>query len=311
MTRVFRNVYLLPSRATHAPVRLVPILMLLVLLAPFARAAAAEDAPAAESSNDLATMSLDEVSRKLENPLTKLWSLTLQENFSLDQGEQANGTEVSNNIFFQPFLPIPIGDEWMFTARPVFPIVTNSTLSPGEDQRDSHETGLGDIQMLSLIGPDRGNGIVFGLGVTMRFPSATDKNLGQEKWQAGPAGMLFYMGRPWVVGALVQHWESYAGDGDRNDVSQTDIQYVVRRGFGSGWSLGMGPTISVDWEADGGDKLTLPIGIGITKTIRIGKTPVKLRFEPQYSIVHPDDYGTVWNFRLQITPVIQNPFRRQ
>jgi hypothetical protein len=73
----------------------------------------------------------------------------------------------------------------------------------------------------------------------------------------------------------------------------------------------MGPTISVDWEANSGDKLTLPIGLGISKTIRIGKMPMKLRFEPQYSIVHPDDFGPVWNFRFQITPVLPNPFRRR
>ena len=73
----------------------------------------------------------------------------------------------------------------------------------------------------------------------------------------------------------------------------------------------MGPTISIDWEASSGDKLTLPSGLGITKTIRFGKTPMKLRFEPQYSIVRPDDFGTVWNFRVQVTPVIRNPFRRR
>jgi len=286
----------------------VPVLIAVLLLGPAALIAVPSSAE--EPSDDLATMSLDEISRKLENPLTKLWSLTLQENFSIDQGDQVDGTDVSNTLFFQPFLPIPIGEKWMFTARPVFPLVTNSTMSPGEDQRSAHKTGFGDIQMLSMVGPDSKDGIVYGLGVTMRFPTASDENLGQEKWQAGPAGMLFYMGRPWVTGVLVQHWESYAGDGDRDSVSQTDIQYVIRMGFGQGWSIGMGPTISVDWEADSGDKLTLPIGLGITKTVRIGKMPMKLRFEPQYSIVHPDDFGPVWNFRVQITPVIPNPFRR-
>jgi hypothetical protein len=281
------------------------VVLCMVPVALFAGPALAE-----ESGEDFATMSLDEISRKLENPLTKLWSLTVQENFSVDQGDQVDGTDVSNTLFFQPFLPIPLGEKWMFTARPVFPLVTNSTMSPGEDQRSAHKTGFGDIQMLSLIGPDSGGGIVYGVGVTMRFPSATDENLGQEKWQAAPAGMFFYMGRPWVTGLLVQHWESYAGDSGRDSVSQTDIQYVVRRGFGQGWSIGMGPTISVDWEANSGDKLTLPIGLGITKTIRIGKMPMKLRFEPQYSIVHPDDFGPVWNFRFQITSVIPNPFRR-
>jgi hypothetical protein len=282
---------------------------LALFLSLLAGAATAENEP--EAGEDLTTMSLDEVSRKLENPLTKLWSLTFQENLSLNQGDRVSGTGMANNLFFQPFLPIPLGERWMFTARPVFPLVTNTQFNPGEGGTDGHKTGLGDIQMLSLIGPDRGDGWVYGLGVTMRFPSATDDALGQEKWQAGPAGMLFYMGRPWVAGLLVQHWESYAGEDDRRDVSQTDIQYVIRRGLPKAWSIGMGPTISIDWKASSDNKITLPIGLGITKTVRIGKTPMKLRLEPQYSIVHPDNFGTVWNIRLQVTPVIQNPFRRK
>jgi hypothetical protein len=74
-------------------------------------------------------------------------------------------------------------------------------------------------------------------------------------------------------------------------------------------SLGMGPTVVIDWEADSGNKLTLPIGLGITKTVRWGKVPIKLRFEPQYSVIRPDDFGTAWNFRIQITPVIPSPFK--
>jgi len=177
----------------------VPVPIAVLLLGPAALIAVPSSAE--EPSDDLATMSLDEISRKLENPLTKLWSLTLQENFSVDQGDQVDGTDVSNTVFFQPFLPIPIGEKWMFTARPVFPLVTNSTMSPGEDQRSAHKTGFGDIQMLSMVGPDSKDGIVYGLGVTMRFPTASDENLGQEKWQAGPAGMLFYMGHPESVPA--------------------------------------------------------------------------------------------------------------
>ena len=43
--------------------------------------------------------------------------------------------------------------------------------------------------------------------------------------------------------------------------------------------------------------------------IKIGKVPVKFRIEAQYSVVRPDDYGTEWNIRLQIVPVIPNPFK--
>ena len=121
--------------------------------------------------------------------------------------------------------------------------------------------------------------------------------------------MAFNMGKPWVYGVLAQHWESFDGDSDRDDVSRTDIQYVIRYALPDAWSVGMGPTISYDWEADSDNALTFPVGLGVTKTLRWGSTPLKLRAEVHYSVIKPDDYGTEWNFRFQITPVINNPFR--
>ncbi len=276
--------------------------------------AALPTSPASAEEADeptLAEMSLEEVSRKLENPLTKLWSLTLQENFSINQGDRIDGNAYSNNLFFQPFLPIPIAERWMFTLRPVFPIVTNNILTPEADDPVGRSTGFGDIQILALMGPDRGDGWVGGLGLTTRFPSATKLSFGQGKYQMGPAGMLFYMGKPWVGGLLVQHWESYAGDENRNDVSRTDVQYVIRRSLPRAWSIGMGPTMTIDWKATSGNKVTFPIGLGFTKTVRIGRMPMKLRVEPQYSVVRPDDFGTTWNIRFQMTPVVPNPLGRR
>lgn len=89
-----------------------------------------------------------------------------------------------------------------------------------------------------------------------------------------------------------------------------DFQYVVRRSLGT-WSIGMGPTVKFDWKASSGNRVTLPIGLGVTKTVKIGKVPIKMRFEPQYSIIKPDDLGSSWNFRFQIAPVIPNPFLRK
>jgi hypothetical protein len=253
---------------------------------------------------------LAEIDRQLNNPLTSIWSLTFQENFSLNKGDLADGTDVGNTFFFQPALPIPLGKDMVFIARPVFPLVTNTVLDPtSEDRANGKKTGFGDIQILTAFGPDRRDGVVWGVGPTFKFPTASNRVLGQEKYQAGPAGMLFHIGKPWILGGLVQHWWSYAGDNDRDHISQTDIQYVIRRSFPGAMSLGMGPTVVIDWEADSGNKLTLPIGLGITKTVRWGKVPIKLRFEPQYSVIRPDDFGTAWNFRIQITPVIPSPFK--
>jgi len=120
--------------------------------------------------------------------------------------------------------------------------------------------------------------------------------------------MLIHMGKPWILGFVVQHWEALAGDDERPETSQTDFQYIVRYSLPGAWSVGAGPSISVDWEANGNDRLTLPIGLGVTKTVRFGNLPVKLRAEVHYSIVRPDTFGEVWNIRFQVTPVIKSPF---
>jgi len=72
--------------------------------------------------------SLAEIDRRLNNPLTSIWSLTSQENFSLNKGNRVDETDIGNTFFFQPALPIPIGTDMTFMARPVFPLVTNSVL---------------------------------------------------------------------------------------------------------------------------------------------------------------------------------------
>ena len=159
------------------------------------------------------------------------------------------------------------------------------------------------------VGPNRVDGTVWGLGGTFKFPTAEHDELGQEKWQVGPAAMLFKFSKTWTLGILGQHWTSVAGDDDRADTNQTDIQYVIRRNLGKGWSIGMGPTVTIDWEADSDNRYTVPVGLGLTKTFRIGNTPIKARIEPQWTLVSPDDFGEEWNIRIQFAPVIQSPFR--
>ncbi len=288
---------------------IVPILGVCLLVS--AGLSYAETPSGDAGGQDLSTMSLDEVSRRLDNPLTDLWSLVFQENLALLESDVIEGIEIQNTFFFQPFMPFKVGSQggYMFSLRPVFPLVTKPVLDVSESDGDGgHKTGFGDIQVLALAGPNRSDGVIWGVGATFKCPTASNDLLGQGKWQAGPAGMVFWMGKPWVIGLLAQHWSSFAGDDGRPSTSRSDIQYVVRRSIPGGWSLGMGPTVSINWKADSGQQVTFPIGLGITKTVRWGGTPWKLRFEPQYSLVKPDAYGVQWNFRIQIAPVISNPF---
>jgi hypothetical protein len=254
---------------------------------------------------------VDEISRKLENPLTTLWSLTLQENYSVLEGDALEGSQWKNNLFFQPALPVPVGKnrDKVLIIRPVIPWVSNPVLDPDAASGvGGRETGLGDIQIFVMVGPNVTRGSVWGLGATFKFPTASDDALGQGKYQVGPAAMYLNIGERWTTGLVLQHWWSVAGNKDLPDTNQTDLQYIMRRTIPGGWSIGMGPTVSIDWEAPSGERLTFPIGLGVTKTVKWGGMPIKMRIEPQYSIIKPDGLGTTWNIRFQFTPVIKSPF---
>lgn len=284
--------------------------LLLFLFITVVQQAGAEDSSATDTDS-LETASLETISRKLENPLTTLWALSFQNNTDIKRGDLIDGTEVSNTLLFQPFIPLSVGEnkDMVLSIRPVFPLVTAPVLdSTQRDGVNGHDTGLGDIQMLAILGPNVEDGWIWGIGSTFKFPTATEDTLGQEKYQAGPAAMLFNLEKPWTYGALVQHWWSYAGDDDREETSQTDIQYTIRYSLPDAWSIGMGPTVSIDWKEDHDNQYTVPVGLGLTKTVRWGKVPVKLRWELHYSVIRPEDYGNEWTFRFQVTPVIKNPF---
>ncbi len=253
-------------------------------------------------------VSVDELNRQLENPLSRFWSMIIQENLNLNSGDLVSGTHASNVLNFQPSLPVPVGKSKMLLVRPVFPLVTAPVFDEN-GEKISTETGLGDINIFSLYGPDKKDGLIWGAGLTFAFPTAASENLGSGKVQMGPALMALSITKKWTIGTIIQHWNSVGGDSDRSDVTKTDIQYILRKQIkGKGMSIGMGPNVSIDWNAASGNKVTLPIGLGLTKTVLWGNTPWKLRIEPQYSIIKPDDYGTLWNVRIQIGPIIKNPF---
>ena len=83
-----------------------------------------------------------------------------------------------------------------------------------------------------------------------------------------------------------------------------NLRVYIQGGGCSGFQYGF----TFEDEADDDDMVTFPVGLGITKTFRIGKTPWKVRLEPQYTLVRPDSFGEKWNIRFQIAPVINSPF---
>ena len=69
-------------------------------------------------------------------------------------------------------------------------------------------------------------------------------------------------------------------------------------------SIGAGPNIIADFEADDGDQWTVPIGIGIGKTFQLGKIPVRAMIEYYGSALRPDTVGATHDLRIVLIPAV-------
>jgi hypothetical protein len=255
-------------------------------------------------------MSAEELNRQLNNPVSSVWSMVFQNNYTqLKSGSQdVPGWDEGDdkwfyNLNFQPVLPLPLTRDWNLINRPVFPIFADRPVlkSDGFDETG----GLGDIGLVSLFSPAKtSGGFLWGFGPSFIFPTASKDELGQEKWQAGPAAVGLHLGKEWIFGVFPQHWWSFAGNDDRKSTSQTNIQYFIWRLLPDQWQIGTAPNILIDWKADDDDKLTLPVGLGVGKLFKIGGLPIKFILEGQYAVISPDDFGQEWNIRFTVTPVL-------
>lgn len=170
--------------------------------------------------------------------------------------------------------------------------------------------GFGDMYYVALFSPKKSTKMgagqfVWGAGFDVGFPTASDDVLGTGKYSAGPSALGVYLGPKWKGGALLQQYWSFAGDSDRSDVNMTNLQYFYYYSVNPTVSIGAGPNIIANWEQDSDDRWTVPIGLGINKTINIGKVPVRIGAEVYYSVVTPDNApGAEWDFRFYIIPAV-------
>ena len=81
---------------------------------------------------------VDEISKKLANPVSDLHNLPLRYDYDKDVGPYY-GTR--NTLRVQPILSFKLNDEWSVISRTVIPLITQHDVIP-----DSTQTGVGDIQ---------------------------------------------------------------------------------------------------------------------------------------------------------------------
>lgn len=260
-------------------------------------------ADASEHEDTAAQDALAETAKQLNNPISSVWNITVQNNYTLlggDATEELRGSWVTN---FQPVLPVPLTPTFNLISRPILPIV--SIPVPVGNDVTERKQGLGDFAFQAFVSPNTSSGFVWGVGPLFVFPTATSDELSSKKWSAGPALVGLSVGKNSVVGALLTHTQSFAGSSSRPDVSVTALQYFATRMLPNQWQVGVGsPTIVYDWSAAGPDQWTVPVGLSVGKTIRVGAMPFQMNFETSYAVVHPETFGQRWNFRFVVKPVL-------
>jgi hypothetical protein len=237
----------------------------------------------AQEEKDLATAS--------QNPVSDLISVPFQNNTNFGIGDD----DATQNILnIQPVWPLRLNNKWNLITRTIVPVISQPAVLTGGDS----EFGLSDTNFSAFFSPAKPSKLIWGVGPSVLFPTATDKTLGTEKWGAGPTGVVLSINGPWVYGVLINNIWSFAGNDDRKDVNQMVLQPFVNYNLSGGWYLVSVMINTANWKADTGNKWTVPLGGGIGKIFKVGKQAVNAQVQGFYNVKKPE-MGADWQFRFQ------------
>jgi hypothetical protein len=115
-------------------------------------------------------------------------------------------------------------------------------------------------------------------------PTATNRFLGQGKWQAGLAGVAVH---PLSEGSLligIFTWQhSFAGEHARPDTQVVTFQPIAAVSIGGGYYV----RSSGIWSFDiSNNKRLIPLGVGFGKVFKTGNAIVNAFIEPQFTVYH-------------------------
>lgn len=176
-----------------------------------------------------------------------------------------NGWRYTLNV--QPVIPIKLSPNWNLISRTIIPIIhQGSVTAPGAGQ-----SGLGDITQSLFFSPNKSEPFIWAVGPVFLVPTATNANLGTQKFGIGPTVLVLKQQRGWTVGILANHIWSVAGKSSRAAVNSTFLQPFLSYSTKDGWTYSINTESTYDWN---GHTWAVPINPFVSKLVRFGKQPV-------------------------------------
>jgi hypothetical protein len=234
-----------------------------------------------------------ELAQKSQNPVGNLISVPFEYNYDFEVGPEEGDVQLLN---IKPVYPMNLG-EYNLINRLTIPVSHQEERFPGEGSKN----GLGNITYQAFISPAQPGSVIWGVGPAITVPSNTDGRFGGDKWSVGPAAVVLKKTGNWLVGTLITHSWSFAGDSDDNNVNLTSLQYFINYTLPSGWYFTSTPTNTANWDESSSDRWKIPVGGGMGKLVRFGQLPIDARLQAFYNVEKPDgaaDWSLQFQFKL-------------
>jgi hypothetical protein len=233
--------------------------------------------------------------KQAQNKFANLLTVPFQNNIDVGIGPL---DRMRNTLNIQPVVPFKLNQKLNLITRTIVPVISK----PVETEKQVSYFGLGDINPTFFISPAHHGKLVWGVGPSFLLPTATLPELGEGKWCVGPGAICLIQPHRWTLGAYMTNVFSFAGDKERQEVNFLTFNpfasYVLPKKF----YLSSSPIISVKWNASNGNKVILPVGLGLGKITTVGSQPMNFSVHYYVNVVtHDEPSGPDGQLRLQWT----------
>jgi hypothetical protein len=266
--------------------RAIALILALLVVAGMAKGAARADSANATSPTQ------SDLVNQANAPISSLFQIRLQDSYApAFQGQlrgQGNFFSIAVGMPLPAYrlLPLPQLSLLTIPAAVTLPLPLGSS------------TAFGDVRFVDIAVIDAGHSLLFGVGPTFVFPTASDTTTGQGKWQVGPAAAIAFVPRRWLLGILAQNPISFAGDSTRPAANALFLQPFITYQLGHGWFIRSEPPMVFDWETN---RQLLPLDAGVGRVFAIGRQYVNCFIEPAWNVSHDGPaprYAITFGFSL-------------